>query len=199
MKFITLLFIILIMQSCSIAPLSSNKSGRSYGPGNTQFEMGSVNSSYYLKLGFGATKDLDIGYVMEFGGLGTSGIFMKYSMLNQKVGPSHALEFGYGGTDTSNYYYAGLVSSLAFNEYFEVFINPRLVKATTDDTDISFGEATGNVIVTEEELAYLYVSTGMNIWISDTFGLSIYTLYLTGDGLETEENFTSAATAMFRF
>lgn len=198
-KLISLLFIFTLSASCSLAPFSSNKSGRSYGPGNSQFEIGSVNSAYYLKLGFGASRDLDVGYVMEFGGIGTSGVFLKYSLLNQQLGPSHALEFGYGGIESSTYYYAGLISSLSFNKYFEIFINPRLVKVSTNDDDVEFGETIGNVIVEEEELSYLYLSTGMNIWISDTFGVSLYTLYINGHGLKTEESLTSAATAMFRF
>jgi hypothetical protein len=199
MRSLISIILLLALQSCSLAPFSSNKSARSLGPGNAQFELGSANSSYYLKLAYGASPDLDVGYVMEFGGFGTSGLFMKYSLVNQQLGPSHALELGYGGSDTSTYYYAGLISSLAFNEYFELFINPRLVRATTDEKDVDLGKTVGNVTVNDEDLTYLYLSTGMNIWISKSFGISIYSLYLKGDDIETKDDFTTAATAMFRF
>ncbi len=199
MKTLLPILFLSILTSCSLAPFSSNKSGKSYGAGNTRFELGSANSGYYLKLGYGASQNLDFGYVMEFGGFPTSGIFLKYSLVNSDKGASHATEFGYGGTESSTYYYAGLVSSLAFSEYFEVFINPRLVKVETDEKDVELGDAVGNVTVTEYDLSYIYLSAGMNLWMTDTFGLSIYTIYVNGHGLETEESFSAATTAMFRF
>jgi hypothetical protein len=199
MKQLLILFTFVMIQSCSIAPFSSNKSAKSYGPGNAQFEIGRANSSHYLKIGYGATPNLDVGYVTEFGGIGTSGLFLKYSMVNNQIGVSHAAELGYGGSESSSYTYIGLISSVAFNEYFELFINPRIVQASTDDKDVELNDAVGNVIVTDEDLTYLYLSSGMNLWFTNTFGLSLYTIYLKGDGLETEEDFSSAATAMFRF
>ena len=182
-----------------MAPFSSNKSGQSYGAGNPQFEIGNANGSNYVKLGFGASQNMDLGYVMEFGDLSTSGLFLKYSFLNQKIGGSYAMELGYGGSESSNYYYLGLIGSYAFTEYIELFINPRLTKVTTSDKDIEFGETIGNIVVSETDLAYLYLASGINIWLNDSFGISLYTIYINGSGIETERNFSSAMTGMFRF
>ena len=193
------LLTLILLSSCSLAPFASNKSGKSYGAGNSRFELGSANSGYYIKLGFGASENLDIGYVMEFGGFPTSGIFLKYSLANNDTGASHATEFGYGGTETSTYYYAGFISSIAFTKDFELFVNPRLVKVQTDEKDVELGDTVGNVIVTEYDLSYVYLSAGMNLWLTETFGLSIYSIYVNGHGLETEENLSTATTAIFRF
>jgi hypothetical protein len=193
-----ILLSLFLITGCSLAPFSSNKSGRSYGPGNSQVELGNANSSYYLKMGFGASPNLDIGYVMEFGGFSTSGLFLKYSLVNKEIGSSHALETGFGGGDSSTYYYGGLISSYMFTEFFELFLNPRIVSVETDEQDVELGETVGNVTVTDYDLSYVYISAGMNIWFSKSFGLSLYTIYTRGDGLETEEDFSNAGTLMLK-
>ena len=196
---ITILLLLSLMTSCSLAPFSSHKSGKSYGAGKSQFELGTVNASYYMKAGFGISENMDLGFVTEFGGFTTSGIFTRYSFINNATGPALAMEFGYGSSDTTTYYYTGLIGSLAFSENFELFINPRIVTVTTDETDIDLGQTVGNVKVNAYDVNYLYVSSGFNIWFSEVAGLSIYTVYIKGEDLETTEDQTTAGTMMFRF
>ncbi len=136
---ILLITILFIISGCSIAPFSSNKSARSLGAGNSQVELGSANSSYYLKMGFGASANLDFGYVMEFGGFASSGLYAKYSFKNAQLGSSYAFETGYGAGGDSTYYYGGLIASNAFSDFFELFINPRYVSVTTDENDVDLG------------------------------------------------------------
>lgn len=198
-KLISTISLLCILSSCSLAPFSSNKSGKSYGAGNAQFELGSANASYYMKAGFGISANMDLGFVTEFGGFTTSGLFLKYSFINQKTGPSLATEFGYGSSETTSYYYAGLIGSLAFSENFELFLNPRIVTVSSDESDIELGETVGNVTVNAYDTNYLYVSAGFNIWFNEVAGLSIYTIYIKGNDLETVEDQTAAGTLMFRF
>lgn len=198
MKKIILLALFILATSCSLAPFSSNTSGRSYGAGKAQFEFGSANSSYFMKMGYGLSQNLDLGYVMEFGALSTSGIFTKYSFLNNETGPSLAMELGYGGTDTTTYYYAGLIGSLAFTKYIELFVNPRFNKVSTDEKDVDLGKTYGNIKVNNTELDYLYLAYGINIWFNDVAGISIYSIYVKGDNIESEENQSTAATLLFK-
>jgi hypothetical protein len=199
LKKISTILLLLTLTSCSLAPFSSNKSGKSYGPGKARFELGTANASYYMKFGYGISENMDFGFVTEFGGFTTSGLFTKYSFINNESGPSLAMELGYGSSETTSYYYGGLIGSLSFTENFELFINPRVVSVSSDETDIELDKTVGNVKVLAYDVNYLYVSAGFNIWFSDVAGLSIYTIYIKGSDLETTEDQTTAGTVLFRF
>lgn len=199
LKYISLLSLLFILESCSLAPFSANTSGRSYGPGNMQAEFGNSNSNYFIKLGGGLSKNLDVGYIMEFGVSSTSGIFMKYSFLNQETGPSLAMELGYGGTDTTTYYTAGLISSLAFNKNFELFINPRINNVETSGTDVTLGDSLGTVVINSYNVTYLQVSYGMSIWFTKHTGLSFYSIWFKGQDIDTTSAQSFGATMLFNF
>lgn len=184
---------LLILSSCSLAPFSPNTSGRSYGPGKMQAEFGSANSNYFIKIGSGLSQNLDIGYQMEFGASSTSGVFFKYSFINNKTGPSLAMEMGYGGTETTTYYSGGLIGSLAFNKNFELFANARVNRVETDETDVTLGDSIGNIEVNAYDVTYLQVNYGLSIWFSESFGMSIYSIWFQGEDIDT----TSAQTAGF--
>lgn len=190
---------ILLISSCSLAPFAPNTSGRSYGPGNMQAEFGNANSNYFLKIGAGLSKDLDVGYIMEFGASSTSGIFLKYSFLNQKTGPSLAMELGYGGTETTTYYTGGVIGSLAFNKNFELFVNPRVNSVETDETDVTLGDSIGSIVVNDYNVTYLQVNYGLSIWFSENVGLSIYSIWFKGENIETTAAQTAGATMLFNF
>jgi len=196
---ILLLTISFLISSCSLAPFSAGTTGRSYGAGKLQGELGNSNSNYYIKLGFGASKDLDIGYVMEFGGFSTSGIFLKYSFVNNDTGPALAMEVSYGESDTTTFYQLGMISSLAFSKEFEVFINPRINKVESVAEDLELDTSYGNVKVTDVELLYLSMSYGFNIWFSEGAGLSLYGTYIKGDNIETEPEQSFGGSFMFKY
>lgn len=198
-KHISLLIILFSLSSCSLAPFSANTSGRSYGPGNMQAEFGNANSNYFIKLGGGLSKDLDVGYIMEFGVSSTSGIFFKYSFLNQETGPSLAMEMGYGGTETTTYYTGGVIGSLAFNKNFELFINPRINNVETDETDVTLGDSLGTIVVNAYNVTYLQVNYGLSIWFSKHTGLSFYSIWFKGEDIETTSEQSFGATMLFNF
>lgn len=164
-----------------------------------QAEFGNSNSNYFIKLGAGVSKDLDVGYIMEFGVSSTSGIFLKYSFLNQETGPSLAMELGYGGTETTTYYTGGAIASLAFNKNFELFINPRINNVETDATDVTLGDSLGTVIVNDYNITYLQVNYGMSIWFSKNTGLSFYSIWFKGENIETTSDQSFGSTLLFNF
>ena len=199
LKHLTLLSILIFMTSCSLAPFSANTSGRSYGAGNVQSEFGNSNSNYFIKVGGGLSKNWDVGYLMEFGASSTSGIFFKYSFLNNKAGPSFAMEMGYGGTETTTYYTAGVIGSLAFNKNLEVFINPRINNVETDETDVTLGESIGNITLNAYNVTYLQLNYGLSVYFSENFGMSIYSIWFKGEDIETTEEQTAGFSFLFNF
>jgi len=194
--FSTLLF---LLSSCSLAPFSASTTGRSAGAGNAVAEFGNANSNYFIKAGMGISKDLDLGYVMEFGNFTTSAIYGKYSFINNKKGPSLAGEFGYGSSDDTIFYYGGAVGSIAFTDSFEVFMNVRMNQVTADENNIEVGDSVGNVELEELEATYIYGAFGFNIWFNESNGLSIYNIYITGDGIKAEPQSSVGGSFLFKF
>lgn len=176
------------LSSCSLAPFAPSNSARSIGAGNIQTEIGNANSTYHIKMAAGIGESSDLGFDMEFGAISTSAIFFKYSFLNNQTGLSMASEFGYGSADKTNFYYLGLVTSFAFTDSFELFLNPRFNQVSTNEDDIERDKYHGNVKITSFELKYLQMTYGMNIWFSESAGLSLYSTIYKGDDIETLED-----------
>lgn len=189
----------MILTSCSLAPFGPTPTARSYGQGHVQTEVGNNNSSYILKFGLGLTKEFDAGFIMEFGELSTSAIFMKYAFINNETGPSAAMEFGYGSTDTTIFYYGGIVGSLAFSKEFEVFVNARVNSVSTDQSDIEKDKFYGNIKITDYNVSYLQGSAGFNIWFNKISGLSLYATYFAGEKIETQQDTIFGGSLLFNF
>jgi hypothetical protein len=197
MKQIILLIILTCITSCSLAPFAPNNTGRSYGAGKIQAESGNVNNNYHIKFGLGVTDDFDAGFLMEFGNISTSAIFFRYSFLNNETGPSIGSEFGYGSTETTKFYYMGVTGSLAFTKEFELFINPRINIVSTDEADIEKDKFNGNLKILAYDINYMQLSYGFNVWFSENAGLSIYSIYLQGNDIETLQDNVFGASFLF--
>lgn len=199
MKLFGLIILFITAVSCSLAPSSPTTSGRSYGKGKMQFEVGNVNSTYNMKFGIGASESFDAGFVMEFGAISTSAIFIKYSFINNPTGLSSAFEFGYGSADPTTFYYSGLVASLAFTKEFELFVNGRINSVSTDEADIEKDQFNGNIKILAYDVTYLQLTYGMNIWFNENNGLSLYSVYFRGEDIETIEDSTFGANFLFNY
>lgn len=182
-----------------MAPFSPTHSARSLGSGNSSAEFGNANSNYYLKAAAGIGDNMDVGYVMEFGSaFSTSGLFAKYSILNNEVGPAVAIDAGYGSTDTTTYYYGGVVASLAFNESFEFFLNGRINQVSTDSKDIEIGDSVGNMTIEAEELTYILGTAGFNIWMSKNLGISFFGTQAYGNDIVWDDGLALGGSFMIR-
>lgn len=193
------LLTLLFLTSCALAPFNATNTGRSLGAGGVQTEFGNANSTYFMKANAGITEDLDLGYVMEFGDFTTSGLLAKYSFLNNDTGPALAGEGAWGASDTTSYWYLGVIGSIAFNDAFEVFANVRYNSVSTDETDIDEGDKIGNIEVEDFEMSYLYGAVGFNIWFSKFTGLSIYNIYIQGDGVNADPQSSVGGAFLFKF
>ena len=182
-----------------MSPFSPTNSGRSYGPGNVHAEVGNANSTYHIKMGYGVTPDADAGAVIEFGDLASMTLFVKYSLLNNETGPSINIEYGYGSSDTANYYYLGSTASLAFSKEFEIFFNGRYNKVVTSDADYTLNTNIGNLKLTDYDVVYLQLTYGLNVWFSEGAGLSIYSTSFRGENVETTQDSTFGGSFIFNF
>ncbi len=196
---ISIFLVILTLSSCSIAPFSSTTSGRSIGAGNFQFEVGNINNNFNLRIGTGLSPDFDMGFVMEFGSLATTALYTKYSFINNKIGPSLAMELGYGSSESSTFYYAGMIASLTFSRNFELFIAPRINSVSTDSADIELNQDYGNFRLKEYDATYLQLAYGFNLYFSNNAGIALYSTYYKGDEIETLSDSTFGANFLFRF
>lgn len=199
MKYLILLIFSIVITSCSLAPSTPTTSGRSYGKGKMQFEVGNVNSTYNIKFGVGATDDIDAGFIMEFGAISTAAVFMKYSFINNETGLSSAFEFGYGSADPTVFYYAGLASSIAFTKEFELFVNARVNSVSTDEADIEKDKFNGNLKILAYDITYLSLAYGMSLWFNENNGLALYSVYYRGTDVETLEDSTFGANFLFNY
>ena len=193
-----LLLTIVLTQSCSLAPFSPTTSGRSYGQGNLQANIGQANNNFYMKFGVGLSENFDTGFVTEFGTLATSALFFRYSIINQPTGLSWNTEAGYGSTGSTTLYYVGTTASIAFSETLEIFAGGRINNVSTDEADIDLGDYYGNVKVTEYELVYLQFTYGMNVWLGNGLGLSLYNTHFSGDELESKQDATFGAAFLYK-
>lgn len=198
-KIFLLIFSSIIFTGCSIAPLAPTNSARSYGKGKIHSELGSLNNIYHLKLGLGVSENLDFGFDMEFGDISTSAFYLKYAFANNAIGPSWGIDFGYGASDTSSLYYFGLNTSLAFSEYFELFLNGRLASVSTEDSDIEANKYYGNLKITDYKLNYLQITSGFNLWITRDFGLSLYATTFQGDKVEMKKDTIVGGSFLFNY
>lgn len=193
------LFILLLLSSCSLAPFAPNQSARSLGAGNSSVQMGSANANTYIQASAGLSDNIDLGYTMEFGDLfTTSGLFTKYSFINNDTGPSLALEAGWGALDTASHSYIGPIFSLAFNESVEFFISARYNWATTEEQDLEVGDKIGRLEVEKNNFSYILAHSGINLWASENIGISLFASYGIGEEITWHEGPAMGAALIFR-
>lgn len=184
--------------SCSLAPFSPTNSARSLGKGGMQTQAGRANNSFFMKYAIGLSENFDAGFVTEFGSISTSAIFAKYAITNNPFGFSWGIEGGYGSSDDTQFYYIGSTASYAFGEALEFFINGRLNKANTEEGNIEAGDRNGNLTILEQDLTYLQVAYGMNLWLGKKAGISLFNTHFRGDDIETTQDAVFGAAFLYR-
>jgi hypothetical protein len=183
MKYISLILVTVLIQSCALAPFSPTSSGTTNGAGTSKASFGSANTNFYLKMDYGLSENFDIGYAMEFGSISTSGLYGVYSVLNQKTGLALAFEGGYGSSGDSSYAYLGMINSLGVSDNLEFFLNIRAVNVETSEDEVTLGDTIGAAKVTGYNPRYFYNTLGINIMTGESIGLSIYSIYIVGHDL----------------
>lgn len=182
--FLSLLF----TTACSIAPMGPTHTARTNGAGESNFNFGTIGKGFYSQTAIGIHKDLDIGFVFEFGNYTTSGITLKYAPLNYSDGLAFAFEAAYGGSDKSSYNYLGTILSTKLGSAIELFINGRYNTVKVDKDEYDIGEDIGLVELKDYNFNYWYLAYGLNIWPVQDIGLSIYSASVLGREIKEKSN-----------
>ncbi len=182
--------------SCSIAPLTTPKTGRSLGEGNWEVDAGaspgylSVNRGFSENFDAGLTAEMQIGVNMELSG--------KYAFINNSENGTSLALFGgiykgsvVGGSNTG--FRLGPVLSYKsgwWEPYLVLTYNlgkwrwEGLEDDSKSDKDNSLIDI-DNAYKPGEEIAtysYMQFTLGMNFWVTKGFALNINTKYLTRAG-----------------
>lgn len=192
MRFISSL-LLLILSSCSISPFHASTTGRTFGKGSGQFEVGNFSSSYYLKFVHGLSDNFDIGYFVEFGDFTTSGISLKYSAINNPQGYALAFELLYGADGDSEYTTIGAINSYNLGNGVEFFLNTRLNKISADSSNFTLDQSSGSIELKEYDTSYFYYAYGVNLWLTSNAGFSLYSSNFTGSGIKTKTGIIGGA------
>lgn len=166
-------FLAFLFISCATSPLSPAHRAHSLKKEEIATEFGNVNSNFFTRLDYGLTDDLEVGGVVEFGSIATSGVHGKYSLINKQDGLALAFEAGVSQS-ASSYYYAGGIIALNFAQRFSFYWNARYVNQELDEGDYEAGDAFGSLEFEEQEVTYLYNAFGMVLMFSENFGLNLF-------------------------
>ena len=175
-----LLFIVLGLSACAVAPFTTPKSGHSLGKGNWQVDA-SVLPVPGALVAAGVTDDFDAGvlYEVQFGSVISA--FGKYSLVNNRTGWATSLyagAFTAASVGTTNGYYVGPVISYK-TKTVEPYISIRyswvkwdLDGATEDDV----ADSIITIDTFEPEITFAYVQTdfGFNFWVKESFGVNVH-------------------------
>ncbi len=182
--------------SCSIAPLTTPKTGRSLGEGHWEVDAGA--SPVYLSVNRGFSENFDAGLTVEMQFGFNTELSGKYSFVNNSEnGTSFAL---FGGIYTGNIF-GGSNSGFRLGpvlSYKSDWWEPYLVLTynlgkwhwegfeddSKSDKDNSFIDI-GNAYKPGEEIAtysYMQFTLGMNFWFTKGFAFNVNAKYLTRAG-----------------
>ena len=185
--------LLLVLSSCSISPFHASTTGRTFGQGSGQFEVGNFSSSYYLKFVHGLSDNFDVGYFIEFGDYTTSGINLKYSVVNNPQGYALAFELLYGGDGDNEYTSFGAINSYNLGNGVEFFVNTRVNKINADKSSFSLDKASGSIELKDYSTTYFYYAYGVNLWLTSNAGFSLYSSNFTGSGIKTKTGIIGGA------
>lgn len=177
----------LLLSGCIMSPLSSDTTARSLGQGNWSTTGGVIFPGVvagYVRQGYGATDNLDVGVVGEAGINNLVGGWGQYSILNQPEGLSVAIDGGAGGgqakgqlytdvnqTTTGYYGYVGPIVSYK-TEYLEPYLAARVNYLYLNDkiTAENAGDFGMNLAASQFSGT---VTLGTTLWFNNHFGVTV--------------------------
>jgi hypothetical protein len=165
----SVVLLLALLASGCLAPLSSNFTARSLGPGKVEVDGGVLTLSGALpacKIAVGLLSNFDLGFQMESASLG---VFGKYSFVNNRErGFSVAGVLGVGAVASGSYAYGGPVlsyKSKSLEPYFVARLN-YVHYGRSEDTfsDVHWEAGT---------YTYFQFTLGTIFWVTGNIGLDI--------------------------
>ena len=189
-----------IIQSCSLAPIVSEKTARTLGSGNWELN-GGASPAYNAWVGRGVSDNLDLNFSVE-SQIGTVfSLGAKYAFAQGNEGLSFSLMGGafYGANSTG--YYAGPVVSVK-NGWFEVYGLAKYNQVSWDGTSETTDEDTIFNFSLDQSVDFNYWMgvAGLNFWFSDGFALNVNGKKILGsDTSDDGDGIIPSVNLMFRF
>ncbi|MCB9060499.1 MAG: hypothetical protein H6622_03135 [Halobacteriovoraceae bacterium] len=194
MHFLSLLFILFFISSCSLAPYTSTKTARTLGEGNWEIDTG-FSPALYLGTSIGVSENLDVSFLIEAQAAPVIGLSGKYALLNsQDEGFSFS---GLGGVflgidvvESSGFFIGPVLSYKV--DWFETYIVTRYnwVKwkgknLNSDQRDELFIDF---INFDNIELSYMQYTFGFNFWFDQKIALNINAKYIKFFGNDVSNN-----------
>lgn len=187
-KKLSLLFI-LLLTSCSLAPMTSPKSGTSLGEKNYELSAG-FSPATNVGLAVGIKDNFDIGFGYEVQIFSQVSTWAKYSFVNNQEGHSFAMYGGlFAATDISSSYgfFTGPIYSYKY-KWFEHYLVTRFNYVHWDvgviDSDDKDDSLFDDIDWGSGSFSYLQFTYGINFHTSKKFALNLsaqYWYFLGGD------------------
>lgn len=201
----------ILLTSCSINPLSGNNSGRSIGEGNVETHV-TVFPVQSAQLSYGTTKNLDVGGLIEYGGLYLSiEAWLKYALINKDQGHGLSLVsglFSSASIVSNRGFYVGSIYSYR-TKNFEPYIKLKLSQIYWDATSLREEQEKRNkqkndkdsfvndiiiAVAKNTDTHFLTYGVGSRINVSDKSAIGLGLLGFASEGVTSnlipEFNFT---------
>ncbi len=191
-KVLTIL-LILVISSCSFAPVTNTKTARSIGDGNYEMTAG-LSPAASFAMGVGVSDNFDLGLTIEQQLLPLLGIWGKYSLFNNNNDNAISLAayggvfFGENVVDTYGSF-AGPVLSYKYG-WFEVYTSIIYNIVRWEDGELDFegddDSFLDGISWNGDSVSYLQFTFGINLWFSDSFGLAVSGKHFMAIGSESQ-------------
>jgi hypothetical protein len=180
MTYLLGIFSLLLFCSCSLAPFSNVSTAQSNGEGSLDVDFGAAASgvTYYGRVGYGVSKNLDLGATLEVGALSATGLWGKYSFINNKENFSAAVLAGAGSGNNTNFNYFGAVISYKFKKLEPYYVG-RYNTVSLNDNNIELGDEFGDLVINALKLNYITNTFGINIWLNKKWALNLNSTLLS--------------------
>jgi len=157
-----------LMAGCSIGPLYLHETASTVGKSKMDIATGYGDAGPVLKLNYGLTENLDIGYATE---VYSTGIRAKYAFINGKEGePSLATAAGAGVSPDGNHYYVDLIGGYQHGDW-EPYGSLRYVRVNFDAT--TYDSGFGDFKVDKSHSSYGQYFLGLRYWVTQRWFLSL--------------------------
>ena len=204
--------ILVMIESCALAPFSSPKSAQSLGPDKEEIDIG-ILSLPYVQYTSGITENLDLGGAIGIQLGYDASIFAKYSIINEPLGSSVAIAGGIGVgyfLIPTRFAYIGPVWSHHWKS-FEIVVHPRWNTVQWDETtleeeqqDVTDPNSTNDEedLILEldgGQLTYGQFHLGMYFWFTERFALSVSGIGFFGDEGTFSSGLLPESSLLFQF
>ncbi len=156
-----------LLAGCATGPWIGHETGRSLGKSHTSYMLGAGQTGYVFKANLGVSENTDVGLQAE---AFSTGVFAKYSFINNKEsGGSVAIIGGAGFTD-GKYIYSDLVGSYLSNDW-EPYMALRVGRVHQNTRSLDFYDT--RITFDQYDYTYKEAILGVRYWFTPKWFVSL--------------------------